>query len=255
MKAFFQISLVIVMMSTTFSSFGQIPKHIFNEITEQKFSPKDFTTKSKPIRERLGIYHFGESEGEWDLIIISNGDSLIVQIWNGQWGKNALTRKETWLSKCQTYNKVTVVDNKFFFGEFSGIFAEFKEGKKMTNSLLLLSDPIVGRNYGKDSAEVGFINNLSTIESFYKFKAEKNYYKLSTSIQPDIFFTNRSKQELKIMRNSIYAKYGLIFQTGGEMENYFSKKVWYTPYLKDVSKCLTEIEKRNLQTIARIEQM
>jgi hypothetical protein len=56
------------------------------------------------------------------------------------------------------------------------------------------------------------------------------------------------------MRNAVYAKYGLIFQEGGDMEKYFRKKDWYNPYQKDVSACLTEIEKKNIQTISRLEQ-
>jgi hypothetical protein len=116
--------------------------------------------------------------------------------------------------------------------------------------LLLFSDPIYdNRNYGKDSAEVGFYStNLNT------FYGDRDYYILSLSILPESYFSKKSKEELKIMRNAIYAKYGLIFQEGGEMEKYFRKKDWYNPYQKDVSACLTEIEKKNIQTISRLEQ-
>ena len=41
----------------------------------------------------------------------------------------------------------------------------------------------------------------------------------------------------------------------GEMEKYFSKKNWYNPYLKDVSNYLTDIETKNILTIARLEQL
>jgi hypothetical protein len=247
--------LIILLSLTNTSVFGQIPKHLFNEITNDTYNPMDFTSKVKPIKQRVGVYHFGESEGEWDFVILQNGDSLIVQIWNGTWGTNYLTKKQAWLSQCKTFNKVTVQGNKFFFGKFSGLFAEYKEENKTTNALLLFCDPIEDRNYSKDSAEVGHYNYLSSIDSFYSFNSDKDYYKLSTAVQPELFFKRKTKQELKIMRNSIYAKYGLIFQTGGEMENYFKKKNWYNPFQKDVSNCLTEIEKANVQTITRLEQL
>lgn len=246
--------LTLSVLASYFTS-AQLPKHIFNEVTGEEFNPKDFSSQSKPIKQRLGVYHFGDSESEWDLVILSLNDSLIIQLFNGSWGENQLTKKATWLRNCQTFNTVTVTGNKFYFGKYSGMFAEMKEGKNTTKALLLFSDPIGGRNYGKDSAEVGFSHRLSTVDDFFSGQSEKDYYKLSTAVQPESFFSKRSKQELKIMRNSVYAKYGLIFQAGGEMQKYFRKKQWYAPHRKDVSDCLTEIEKRNLQTIARVEQL
>jgi hypothetical protein len=59
---------------------------------------------------------------------------------------------------------------------------------------------------------------------------------------------------LKILRNTIYANYGLIFQKGGEMEKYFSRKEWYQAWQKDVSNCLTYIEKINLNTLKKFEE-
>jgi hypothetical protein len=245
--------LLLIFIWTNASVFGQIPKHLFNEVTGETYNPKYFTSKTKPLKERIGIYHFGESEGEWDFVILQNRDSLIVQIFNGIWGTNYLIKKETWLSQCKTFNKVTIQGNKIFFGKFSGLFAESNQNNKKV--LLLFCDPISDRNYFKDSAEVGHYNYLSSIDNFYSIKSEKDYYKLSTAVQPEIYFKGKTKQELKIMRNTIYAKYGLIFQAGGEMEKYFKQKNWYNPFKKDVSNCLTQIEKINLQTIARLEQM
>ena len=46
----------------------------------------------------------------------------------------------------------------------------------------------------------------------------------------------------------------MLFQKGGEIETYFTKKEWYKPFQKDVSAYLTEIEIKNLETLKRIEQ-
>jgi hypothetical protein len=241
--------LLTLFAFTSTSLFAQIPKHLFNEVTEETYDPKDFTSKTKSVEQRCGVYHFGESEGEWDLIIFQNRDSLIIQIWNGTWATNLYTKKECWQRQCKTFNRILVQGNKFFFGKYCGLFTEYKYEKKTTNALILFGDPIQGRNYGKDSAEVGHYS--ISIGTFYD---DKERYQLSINVQPDSYFKEKSKQELKIMRNIIYANYGLIFQPGGEMEKYFKNKDWYNPFKKDVSNCLTEIEKKNIETIAKFEQ-
>jgi YARHG domain-containing protein len=242
--------LTIILALTSISSFGQIPKHLFNENSGETYNSKDFTSKTKPIKQRVGVYHFGESEGEWDFVVLQNGDSLIIQIWDGTWATNLFTKKQCWQRQCKTFNKVTVQGNKIFFDNFSGLFTDFKYESKTTNALILFCDPIQERNYGKDSAEVGHFSK--SVDIFYH---DKELYQLSLTIKPDNYFNGKTKQELKIMRNTVYAKYGLIFQAGGEMERYFRNKDWYNPFQKDVSNCLTEIEKRNIQTITRLEQM
>ena len=243
------IILSILFLLITHSPLAQIPKHLFNGSNAETYEPKNFSSNTISINQRIGTYHFGDSEGEWDLIVLRNGDSLIIQIWTGNWGMNHY-KKETWLRKCQTFNKVIVKGNKLYFGNFSGQFADHKEDNITTRALLLFSDPIYEkRNFGKDSAEVGFYStNLNT------FYGDRDYYILSLSVLPETYFSKKSKQELKLMRNAIYAKYGLIFQEGGDMEKYFTKKDWYNPYQKDVSACLTAIEKKNIQTISRLEQ-
>lgn len=230
-------------------SIAQIPKHLINEVTDETFSPQAFTSSTKPINQRVGVYGFGESEGEWELVILQQGDSIIIQIWNSIWATNRHTKEQYWQRQCKTYNNVLVQGNKFFFGKYSGLFAEYKYANKIKNALLLFSDPIQGSNYGKDSAEVGTYS--TSIDTFFD---NKERYQLSINVQPDSFFKVKTKDELKVMRNTIYANYGLIFQPGGEMDKYFKKKDWYSPYLKDVSNCLTNIEKKNIQTIIRFEQ-
>jgi len=242
--------LIVILLLSSAPSFGQIPKHLFNEVSGEEYNPKDFSIKIKPLKQRIGVYHFGESEGEWDFVILQNSDSLIVQIWDGTWGKNYYTKNITWLRQCRTFNNVPVQGNKFYFSQYSGQFVDCKEDNKWINALLLFCDPIGGRNYGKDSAEVGYYS--TSVDTFY---SDKDYYELSLAVQPESYFAGESKQELKIMRNTIYAKYGLIFEAGGEMEKYFRKKEWYDPFQKDVSNCVTEIESKNIQTIARLEQL
>lgn len=63
---------------------------------------------------------------------------------------------------------------------------------------------------------------------------------------------NKSKWQLKIMRNEIYARYGYIFKTK-DMRNYFNSQSWYNPVYSDVSGQLTSLEKRNVAFIKKYE--
>ena len=59
-----------------------------------------------------------------------------------------------------------------------------------------------------------------------------------------------SADELKIMRNEIYARHGYIFQTA-DMKSYFAAQPWYRPVSRNVR--LTAIEQANVATIKRVE--
>jgi len=57
-----------------------------------------------------------------------------------------------------------------------------------------------------------------------------------------------NKDELRIMRNAIYARHSYIFNST-DLKSYFSKQSWYVAQYKDVSKFLTPIEKSNIDLI------
>ncbi len=61
-----------------------------------------------------------------------------------------------------------------------------------------------------------------------------------------------SKEELKIMRNEIFASYGYIFKTEA-LKNYFSKMIWYFPTFANVDHMLSHIEKENVKLIKKVE--
>jgi uncharacterized protein YbaR (Trm112 family) len=60
-------------------------------------------------------------------------------------------------------------------------------------------------------------------------------------------------QNLKIMRNEIFARHGYRFQTK-EMTDYFGAKDWYIPLHNDVTAQLTEIESINIALIQILEK-
>ena len=64
-----------------------------------------------------------------------------------------------------------------------------------------------------------------------------------------------SKEELRLARNEIFARHGMIF--GGDLEEYFSSKSWYTPtvpgeeFYDRVEMSLTE--EANIELIQEVE--
>lgn len=63
---------------------------------------------------------------------------------------------------------------------------------------------------------------------------------------------NMSQENLRIMRNEIYARHGYIFQKE-DMKQYFNAKSWYRPSNSNVNNLLSEIEKQNIALIRRYE--
>ncbi len=64
--------------------------------------------------------------------------------------------------------------------------------------------------------------------------------------------TDKTKEELMIMRNEPFAAYGYIFKNKF-LKNYFGSKAWYNPQFDNVSDRLSEIEKANIQLIKEAE--
>ena len=80
------------------------------------------------------------------------------------------------------------------------------------------------------------------------------YTYTSQKLLTDDDVKNMSQTDLRIMRNEIYARHGLIFQSA-EMKNYFSSQPWYTPQYDNVIDMLSYIEKNNIALIKRYESL
>ena len=78
------------------------------------------------------------------------------------------------------------------------------------------------------------------------------YYHITSSrllTEEDI--KGKTKNELKIMRNEIFARHGYIFGSK-DMKQYFSKQSWYRPTTSNVT--LSSIEHYNVNFIKSYEQ-
>lgn len=61
-----------------------------------------------------------------------------------------------------------------------------------------------------------------------------------------------SKEELRILRNEVYARHGHIFKSE-DLTSYFSRFDWYHPDTNDAFDRLSEMEKNNILTIKSVE--
>ncbi len=88
----------------------------------------------------------------------------------------------------------------------------------------------------------------------FKFNAKAGTYPQSSSrklTEKDV--ENLKNEELRIMRNEIYARRGYSFKLA-DMREHFDKLDWYMPMAIDITKTLTKIETDNAALIKRYEK-
>jgi hypothetical protein len=77
--------------------------------------------------------------------------------------------------------------------------------------------------------------------------------RVMTKTQLRLYAGTPARQNLKIMRNEIFARHGYRFKTP-DMTAYFGAKSWYAPQYDDVTDRLTEIERINIALIQELEK-
>ncbi|SHK66335.1 YARHG domain-containing protein [Tepidibacter formicigenes] len=109
---------------------------------------------------------------------------------------------------------------------------------KNTNSIKN-KESSISRNKKIRSNKIVILNN-------YEFNLEK-LFDIST-------LENLNKNELSILRNSVYAKYNYIF-SNKKYRDYFLQLDWYQPINNNVSSMLTNIDKENIKKIVQLEKI
>ncbi len=106
---------------------------------------------------------------------------------------------------------------------------------------------------GDISVEVYQSSNANTDE-FERITSDAGKFNASTTLLKKEDVENMYKRDLEVMRNAIYARHGYSFKNR-QMRNFFDAYVdWYIPVSTDVSKDLTDIEKKNIDLIKRYEK-
>ncbi len=224
------IQLLTLLISS--GSFGQY----YADIEIPKESMTTWTVKT--TEEYAGTYQFGISEGECELRIIICDPIVIAQA--SCYAIDTITGgfKDTFM----TFTNVRIENNKFFSDRTNGEFVIYKG----TVAGLFVYNPWTFKF--NDGGEFGSIlpNKGVYLEGNYPFA--------STKILTQQELEKYTLYQLKIMRNEIFARYGLIFQKGGQMDKYFSRQKWYRKKYNKVNQWLTKIELLNIETINKVEK-
>jgi len=190
--------------------------------------------------EYQASYHFGDSEWETKLILIASLDKWYAQIESGSWSGNG--NNLAWVYSYENLTNVKVVGNKFYSDKTNGEFVYYdgKDGR-------IKGLKVYESWSGEEGFEIG--HKLNSIQSLYSGKyPQASIRLLSTEELKDM-----SENDLKIMRNEVFARYGYKFKTGGKMDSYFQQQDWYKQQHDNVNDFLTELEKENIKLIRQIE--
>ncbi|MES2437769.1 MAG: YARHG domain-containing protein [Verrucomicrobiota bacterium] len=104
-----------------------------------------------------------------------------------------------------------------------------------------------------DDKQIGLRKfNLPARKFKYNPKAGR-YPQSSTRELTEKDVENLKNEELRIMRNEIYARHGYSFKLA-DMREHFDKLDWYMPMAIDITTKLTKVEKANAELIKRYEK-
>jgi hypothetical protein len=227
--------LQILILLTSSSTFGQYYADL--EIPKESMT----TLTVKTTKEYTGTYKFGISEGECELRIIISDSIVIAQ--TSCYTIDTITGgfKDTF----KTFTNVSIKDNKFFSDQTNGEFVIYK------NEFGTIAGLFVYNPWSFKFNDGGEFGSILPDEEVYLVG---NYPFASTRILTEQELEKYTLDQLKIMRNEIFARYGLIFQKDGQMDKYFSEQKWYRRNYDKVDQWLTKIELFNIETIKIVEK-
>jgi len=192
------------------------------------------------IKEYSGAYSFGYSESESELRIFISDGIICAQIMDYKWSE----KFGGFIANYENLENVKIEGNHFYSNKSNGEFMEYKTDKSFSVGLLIENPWSYG---GQKESEFG-----------QRYPDEEIYLpgifsQASTELLKYDSLKLLSSKELKIMRNEIFARYDYKFKLDGEMDKYFSKEKSYHRIYDNVDKWLTEIEKKNIILIQKIE--
>jgi hypothetical protein len=98
--------------------------------------------------------------------------------------------------------------------------------------------------FEQEYQDFGFLNGIMII--YY------GYLSLLDREIPNTALAVLSKEELRLLRNAIYAKHGMIFQSN-DLTTHFQQYSWYRPRSRNVETQLTEVDRINIGNIQVFE--
>lgn len=92
-----------------------------------------------------------------------------------------------------------------------------------------------------------FTKFIEIDESYFEVCLSNHYESKEGNVE---VFSHYSLEDLDVMRNEIFAEYGLIFKSE-KWQQYFKQKSWFKGRLDNVNHLLSDIDKRNLEVILK----
>lgn len=203
------------------------------------------TWETKKLEDYEGVYRFGMSEWESEFYLSIDGEIICAQVKDHEWIDSDDDNLKGWQSRYRNYHNVRIVGNKFYSDETNGEFVTYKFGGMNIKGLKLETPP----NSHDSKYEIGIFQTEDKLTFLSGIYCQTKF-----DIIPIDELSSMTEQELKIMRNEIFARYGHAFIKGGQMSNYFISQSWYYQVDRDVNQLLTEIEKQNINNIQKIEK-
>lgn len=198
---------------------------------------KDFKKMNvKNISEYAGEYHFGESEAESTVkIIVTPAKKVYIQEYSHEYDE----KRNIWNTIVDNYKNVEISGNIIKADNLNAEFLTFT--KENINGIMIKS-----KEKNETFYDFGYFMGKLDFEGKYPEMSMREITKEE--------LTKKSKEELKIMRNEVYARYGMIFQKNGDMDKYFSKQDWYSKQTENTEKFLTQLEKDNIKLVLEVEK-
>lgn len=228
----------LLLITSTSSAFGQYLG--YSPINDSDVSQ----WISKIEAEYYGTYHFGDSEAESTLILFYSGTEIVAQIKSGTWNSDATD----WILLFDNLSNVNIDKNgQFKSDQYKGEFVFYTENGERQKCLKIY-DSWSGATE-KGEYELGWKLTRTAYDMYPGEYPHASTRELNTSE-----LRKMSSDELQLMRNEIFARYGYKFIKGGKMDQFFKNQTWYRPQHSNVNKFLTELEKRNLELIRTEEK-
>jgi hypothetical protein len=220
-----------------YEGFGDSPEDVLSPTSLKPWVAQNKTSYT-------GLYHFGESEGEWDVLVIVTDSGIALETFRNKWAKPDNQSDTTWVKSCEAFRNVRITGSRFTSDSLTGYFTVHttKKGGEYGMILPTASGSMDTCTYGGREAY-----NLP-MTKFWFFK-EGDHPEVSYRLLTKEELYGDSGEQLEMMGDEVYARYGLRFTPGSRQYRYFAKKTWYLPYRDDVTSCLTEIERWNLAKI------
>ncbi len=112
------------------------------------------------------------------------------------------------------------------------------------------------QNFTKKTETINYDTSVNNENSYYDNNAiDKSEYEYEYLREREMTYADvegKSAEELRLMRNYIFARRGYIFESE-DLKEYFEQFSWYVPLYYDVTPRLSDIEKYNVNFIKEYE--